>query len=539
MPYEFVRFGEAPFPGAANIRCSRFEWRSTTPDKHGHFKIPFLSPDNEPGPRRYWIEPLLKKWTLGTATRFLESACAYGANIVAELDNHTAEERDAYRMANLVFRNRGAGDVEIDRIFMQAEDFVDFSDPEQLTLITPGINAEDLDNTGHTQTLRARARQLLDRGFRNLDPPLVGGPLNFRGVVDAYERLARQSAETIGSVNAPSPAPGINDTDSLFIQRLCGNADFREIENQVAGALVYGPALLADDQRKTEEDPDAWRFFVSQVARQATARDTSGPRFDAWLRRVREGGYRQLIRGGHHLRGRNRKAAVVLAQSFFRRLLWLSYRMMAHCYGALIFLVTIAFDDQSDHRPSTLERLLFRLHHQQVDFLAGLPLDFLERAPLRWIIGILDHLEGMLRHPDFGDLSSRGEFRPEMYREVSQMLGVFAVLVRNRREADRRAKARRAVPRREYNRDLEDVSKADGRPVNRDAVAADDQHASDPIELISLACPICQTRLTDAEAEDVSHSDRAVFWAYCRHCDRRDRFIANLLVLRSRLVRPS
>ena len=128
MASEFVKVGQTTFPGRRDIRCSRYEWRSLSPQKHGRFKVGFLSPDNEHATRRYWVEPLLRTWMGSRTDRYLERACDFGYKILAELEQHDADTRAAYDVATANLPQPTCGPRACGHgSFKCAADFVDFS----------------------------------------------------------------------------------------------------------------------------------------------------------------------------------------------------------------------------------------------------------------------------------------------------------------------------------------------------------------------------------------------------------------------------
>ena len=60
---------------------------------------------------------------------------------------------------------------------------------------------------------------------------------------------------------------------------------------------------------------------------------------DAWLKRVKNDGYLQLIDGGRKLAEEDREEARELASQMIGAMTWCAYRMMGYCYGALMEVV--------------------------------------------------------------------------------------------------------------------------------------------------------------------------------------------------------
>ena len=84
-----------------------------------------------------WVKKDKKKRKESDA--FLARACEVGYEIVAALNNHGPEQRQAYRLAAWLFRNRNVGHMAVNREFKSAADFVDFSNPSNPVLLLPGL----------------------------------------------------------------------------------------------------------------------------------------------------------------------------------------------------------------------------------------------------------------------------------------------------------------------------------------------------------------------------------------------------------------
>ncbi len=262
--------------------------------------------------------------------------------------------------------------------------------------------------------------------------------------------------------------------------------------------------------------------------------------FDRWLTRVREDGYLQLTRGGRSIPQRKREYARDLPAQFMRVLMWLAYRMMSHCYGILMSLIAIDLAE-TEHKPSKAERVIFRLEHCQMDFLAGLPLDFLDRAQLRWIIRPWHRLLTMLAHPEFPGMFARGDFSFDSFMHFPRLLGFLAVLVRERREADSRDKDTESAKtisldapppltnKNPRSRQLTEEEDADRdrkiKPANVEVAHTD---LPTPIRLTSTRCPDCGDKLQGDRVEDFSDETHALFWGYCRKCNTSRLYVADL-----------
>ena len=146
MSGQFQHIGDTVFPGTEpEIPCGLYEWRGTISEEIGEFSIRFICPEGEPGIRQYFVEPVLRAWAEKDKKKseesdaFLARACEVGYEIVAVLNNHGPEQRQAYRLAAWLFRNRNVGHMAVTREFKSAADFVDFSNPNNPVLLLPGL----------------------------------------------------------------------------------------------------------------------------------------------------------------------------------------------------------------------------------------------------------------------------------------------------------------------------------------------------------------------------------------------------------------
>jgi hypothetical protein len=483
---------------------------------------------------------------------FLEQACDFGYELVAEMNHHTALQRHLYRLLSWLFRSRQAGHMAVTREFMYAEDFVDFSGAMP-TLLTPGIGVHQTGLQWEGFELHGMARRLLGEAFAKLRkrgmalPPLTP---NFAGVLEVYERSTKGTSQAVQG--QPGLLPHLEENENLFIlpvlQQLEPTTDFTRIENAVFGSLIYGPTTLQQDRAATDANLDQWQYLFDQLLKKSLEAGITPEKFDQWLRRVTEDGYVQLIDQGRQLSQYDRGNARELAGQMMRALMWWAYRAISHCYGVLMSV--IAGDlMEADHQPVPAEGFLFRLEHCQVDFLAGLPLDFLNRAQLRWIVRVWARMWTAAARTLLGG----ADFHPGLVLQIPRLLGIFAVLNRERRDADNRVKEatssetsfdngagaveddsddeyirRRGV---EVTTCPELIEDCREDPVGSDIARSD---VAQPITLTSTRCPVCRNELRCVERNPIEVSDpanQASFWGYCRHCDTARVFVVNLTEL--------
>lgn len=350
------------------------------------------------------------------------------------------------------------------------------------------------------------------------------------------ERLVQAPAK---QEKEADPLHGIDKTDSFFIYPLLGDItpqpDFRRIENQVASALIYGPTSLSEDLKAVQSNSQTWQFFVRKLGGKILKNGMTSRKCDTWLARTRQDRYIQLVQHGRKLSGDRREDACRLAEKMFRVLLWYSYRMMAHCYGVLMTLISVDFSlNNRAGAPTEIEQVLFDLRNRQVDYLGGLPLAFLGRAQLRWIVRTLDTLEACLVQNDWQRYQTRWGSRTDAYADVAGLLGVFGGLVRKRREADRSVKAGRDRPQHVSYDD--EIHPQQAREASSAEVDRKDELELDPSTLTRLSstvCPTCGFELQIDQPLDMTDPANAIVSFYCSECDEYTRYIVNLAALSS------
>ncbi|MGO9111368.1 MAG: hypothetical protein ACLP9L_19245 [Thermoguttaceae bacterium] len=200
---QFRRTSNTVFPGAQpEIPCGLYEWRGTISDEAGEFSIRFICPEGETGLRQFFVEPILGAWAekdkrkRAESEAFLARACEVGYEVVAALNNHGPEQRQAYRLAAWLFRNRNVGHMGVNREFKSAADFVDLSNPSNPVLLLPGLGVNQTERRQAGSEVPGTARQLLGEAVGKLRERMAAQgeelpqvTLNFSGVLDLFDRL--------------------------------------------------------------------------------------------------------------------------------------------------------------------------------------------------------------------------------------------------------------------------------------------------------------------------------------------------------------
>jgi hypothetical protein len=477
-----------------------------------------LSP-NEPGPRIYYIEPLLRNWIENKPTRFLEAACAYGYRVLTELEPQRfedKEEQQVYKLCQAIFRNRHRGHAGMRRLFTCAADLVEFDGQGGATIVAPGFDHDQrFPRATAGGTVHRTARRLLAKAFRRDRSTPRRRRSAFSELIAAYRSQVQQPPVVVdGDSEARfffpiQTLPGRSDLDWLYtdgLERIASHWRGNDAMAKVRSALISGP-VSRQDQALAVRDPVAFRRFVRLLGR--ATKDRSPREFDDWLAHVREHGYLALV-GGTRLRDEEREEAARQAQRIYGALAWLAYERMARCYGALMLMVFADLCLDGDREPDLEEQWQFRQRHFPQLYLAGLPLDFLAKPQLRWV---LQSLTERWRNP---------RLAPETYDEVTDLLGLYGVLARNRREADRRQKD--AAQGRSAS---VDPSLLEERHADNDAelLAAEDERA--PRRLSSPECPACRGPLKNPQFIGRISASLWRVRLYCPGCNEEDEFELN------------
>ena len=558
MSGQFQRIGDTVFPGAEpDIPCGLYEWRGTIPNATGEISIRLICPEGGAGIRQYFVEPVLRAWVNKDKRRreesdaFLARACEVGYEIVAALNDHGAEQRQAYRLAAWLFRNRNVGHMAVTREFKSAADFFDLSNPSNPVLLLPGLGINQTGRRWAGSETRGTARQLLGEAVGKLRERMAAEgeelpevTLNFSGVLDLFDRLLSRE----GPRQAPNPTPlvCIDDNESQFILPLLGTADpqtdFGRIEGTVSDCLIYGPTGFAENLGVLAAHPEEREYLVTQLSQKLLDPNMTPERLDAWLTRVKNDGYLQLIEGGRQLAEEDREEARELASQMMGAMAWCACRMMGYCYGALMEVVAEDLE-QNEPRLTELEGLIFRVEHCQIDLLAGLPLDFLGRAQFRWIVDkwhdVLVAIVGSYSLPGSGHAAS---CRHSAGHEAARTLCLPAEGETGRGQAHQTdsagehrspSRSRRDEFGGEYirrkraglNTHPKEIEDAKTERPHAASARADMATAT---YLTSRFCPVCGEKIQLEETIDVTDPTQAQFWGFCPLCNTIKVYVANL-----------
>ena len=502
MTSRFKCVENGTFLGRLEIPTQIYEWQMPEPNRFGDFQVRLVVP-LDGYPRRFYVEPVLRAAVdpIGQAA-FLGRACEHGYKILRELEEHDASIATAYGMYAAVFRNRHAGHLRIARKFASSQDFVDFSGANgQPSLILPGLGDGDL--TGNFDSHRHRsvtAHHMLKSAIAGA----TDGELKTASVIRFFQSTICEELRTGAANNAASritlglnKLPHRSDIDLLFANGVVRNSvDFNWPATMAAArqSLIGGPCSNADFGRV---DLDAYSDCTARVVKRYQERTPS--QFDQWLLNVREHRFLQLIKGGIRLQSYEREQAETVGRAMFCMLLWDSYQHMARCYGSLMLLIWLHLAMDEEMGTDLIEEEIFKRFHLPQMYLGGLPLDFLTPHQLPWIIGPLQQLWSECR------------FDAESYDPITKLLAVFGVLVRDRRAADRKAKAFKDRPEDSlaspWVEDAEHVLNARPFTGSRD-------------------CPTCGRQLA-LDRVIRSDSSKIVFATLCERCEREFAFVCD------------
>ncbi len=427
----FLRVEDGTFP-QSRIMAGTYEWQSP-PHLQPAFTIRFISPDGEPAPRDYHVQPLLEHWFDDAPTAFLEDACARGYQLLSAMEKHTKEKQDLYRAHLALFRNRHAGHVGMGRRFRHPTDFVDLSNPQDPGLLLLGLEPSEPPAPGPRGSAHKTARELLraalprpsadSRGERGR---LSSAPIRFaEDLVKASFARGPQTTGLHSALMLPLTEAGEVARALRFgTLRRSRSWDAAKAEAKVRGALIYG--LTSEEEYAVAIKDDCYVEAEARIVDAASAR--SPEEFDHWLKNVREHKYLQLL-GCAHRKGKAKEDAACRARAIYCALLWKSYQLMSQCYGMLMYFVAQAMCSPGV-APEDLEVWLFSQRHFPYVHFAGLPFDFLEKPQFRWISRALHEL--------WRDLV----VDPQAYDTITNLLGIYGDLARDRRTADKGVKER-------------------------------------------------------------------------------------------------
>jgi hypothetical protein len=146
-----------------------------------------------------------------------------------------------------------------------------------------------------------------------------------------------------------------------------------------------------------------------------------------------------------------------------------------------------------------IEEEIFRRFHLPQMYLGGLPLAFLSPNQLRWIIGPLQ------------ELWSEWKFDAESYDSMTQLLGLYGCLVRERRSADRKTKELKTRP----------TGLFDPPTVEDDEIVLNARPWTG-----SDDCPKCGRKLQQPRVIRADEK-RIVFAVLCGNCDAELSYVAD------------
>ncbi|MBA4192397.1 MAG: hypothetical protein C0467_30890 [Planctomycetaceae bacterium] len=416
--------GLQPFPGWERLICRRYVWR--TPNG---FEIPFLVP-TEPGPRRFFAEPLLNAWHRRQAPAdFVDRVCRKGLPVLAGINRYESEQ-DAVGAPPLGMR------PSVDDLLFYFEVF-------------------KLRRTGNEAVNRRLSkRDLLTKSHEVRACLIPGAPKQTAHQRSAADIVRFFGIEYLNAVKADSkPRESVSTTDLLgslvgfagqaFIdgvdQRSWTSVAYKTTWQSVASTVVAGLDLFNDQECALEQESE-FREFVGRLHHGWLEKGEEG--FAKWAARERQRKWHRLLAGYHEVARRTRCKRVPSpavadelkerATRYFRILLWVSHVQMGLAFGAVMTAAWTTFCDSKLIAPTHAERRIYRLLNAPQRFLAGLPLAFVPLEPLTWIIPfLLDRLNG-----DGEEL---------LERSMSDILGLYSATIAEVRQRDADGKRSKAT----------------------------------------------------------------------------------------------
>jgi hypothetical protein len=496
MPGSFLRVREISFPGPGpRLPCGLYRWEPDDRLSHAGFAVEFICPDfdpvREPGIRRFFVKPVLERW-LGTGRRggrFLEQCCKYGHWLLGQAGQLSPHDRASFRTHYAIFRNRHEGRATFKNTFRRLEDFVDFSEVGRPRLITPGLDAADVQLRAG-RTLRDVAGRILRGAASTVVPGESPSDIRSSGhVIALYESILRTAVDSPQAQDELATANGVLANEAGDTQQPQLQSD--DVERQIRMSFVgLGestgtlPALL--------QQPETFEEFVKRLNRAVP--DRTAEEFTQWLKNVRQRGYLDLIPNGRNLPKSERDEARRVGKTLFSAYLWNSYRLMARCYDATMALCCFDFANHSDVNPSESEQESFQQLNRSQPYLASLPAAFLERPQLRWVLRPLTRVWG----GDDQDLTARAV--------VPQLLQMYGLLAGARREADRGLDPHTFV------------DTATAERVEASAIVPDESSDLPVLESLSCPSPGCRGNLGLLIIDPPTGSEFCVIEVACSEC---------------------
>jgi hypothetical protein len=432
---------------------------------------------------------------------FVDRACACGAKILTRMETDFGISHADQDLWPAVFRQRNAGHVRATRRFCDITDFVKYdSFSGRPDLLIPGLDTSGVKikpaiksyfqkkydvNTLLRATLPAKKSSYCPEDVREFvwRASRAGGHAKSRDAAAAPAFLDRLDyPEILGWAFVDDVEGSINIEE------------FLELCHQIGSALI-GDLHLDRDMGVVAEHCSEFQHFADRIRKKALT-CKGRKEFDAWFKNVREHGYVRLLDGGG-CANRERAAAIKLAKTFSRVLLWFSYRAMAWNYGALMLVVWLDFCDSRSIVPDDLEQLIFRRMHAPQYYFAGLPVTFFGPSQVNFIA-----------RPLLACWGTETLLDSEAYCPLAQMLGLYGICNAERRSADRDEK--KPGGRAQCNAEDAEV-----------APEAKDFDATDSLPMLSSKyCPVCGKRLrTDKILSEQKNGIVAVSF-FCPRCDK-------------------
>jgi hypothetical protein len=250
-------------------------------------------------------------------------------------------------------------------------------------------------------------------------------------------RAVQDAAEGAGG-----PWPGAGGLASAPIDRMAGRHPFDPfLAPSTEGALdedqlrlicrAVGPAVVAGldvngDGRLAEEEAASYQHLCRRLKGVLAKRGGPGT-FDEWLRVEQQKGFLRLVPGW---RGADRGARRDLALRLYRWRLWRAVTDASRCYGAAMTTAAMNLAEHPEAALTPEEYRLFVGAHCCRAELAGLPLAFLPRGAVQWILA-----------PQLARWNDEVGSRVWAGGRLASLLGTFAHTARLRRAADRQMKA--------------------------------------------------------------------------------------------------
>jgi hypothetical protein len=377
--------GQRPFPDSEkDLRADQYVWRATD-----GFEISFLVPE-EPGPRRFFCEPVLDAWLLERTgpEAFANEICKRGIPLLADIkqvermlvpttdeDRSEVLTKEELEFCLAIFRRRSSGTEALTRR-LTGRDLFNRSrggKPPTCIILPPSALKGDKSAANVVKALE-------DECFRGVSPD---------------PRSGRTEASRL--VYRPDFGPFA----ALFIDGADRDQPWKKEDWERAcravSSIVVSGLNIVEDRQFAEANADECAAFRARIREAWRSKSAMG--FDRWLKGERQRKWHRLVPQYRTFVDRCRDDVKTSpdtlelsdelrdrASRYYRLLLWEAYGLMAQAFGVVMTIAWIDLVNSELIKPTAEESRIFRQLNLPQPYLACLPLALLPLEPLTWIM---------------------------------------------------------------------------------------------------------------------------------------------------------